>query len=316
MKFRPYYELDGHSNIIVDGAPHKDSKLVLSHWKASGTKPEFIRDTSAQIVLDYLESHELPKDLEYVSNDHFDEDGLVGIFSILNKDYALANKELLIDIATAGDFANFKQERAAKIVFTINHLLDKSSGFVADEVFDWPYPKMAAHFYKLMLDELPKIIENLPDYQSAWGPEFNRLKKTEEQIANQEISIKELPEHQVVIVDYGKIEFTDIHKMAIYNKTKSTQVVYKSMNKFRFQYRYEGWVQLSSFRQPLRVDLAPLAAALNKLETGENKWQYDGSNKITPALHSDGESSLSFELFYQKLWDCLDESKPDWNPYE
>lgn len=54
IEFKPYRELNSVPNIIVDGRPHKDSVLVLSHWKGSGTPSALMRDTSAQIVLDSL----------------------------------------------------------------------------------------------------------------------------------------------------------------------------------------------------------------------------------------------------------------------
>ena len=39
MRYVPYDELDGIPNVVVDGARHPDSVLVLSHWPKSGSPP-------------------------------------------------------------------------------------------------------------------------------------------------------------------------------------------------------------------------------------------------------------------------------------
>ena len=39
-------------------------------------------DTSAEIVFNYLETPSLHVDVDAVSNNHFDEDGLIGIFTL------------------------------------------------------------------------------------------------------------------------------------------------------------------------------------------------------------------------------------------
>ena len=53
-------------------------------------------------------------DAELVSNNHFDEDGLVGVFTLLEPGTALGLRELLIDTARAGDVATYRDRRAAR----------------------------------------------------------------------------------------------------------------------------------------------------------------------------------------------------------
>jgi hypothetical protein len=42
-----------------------------------------------------------------VSNNHFDQDGLVSAFTLVDRDAALARRGPLIDLARAGDFGTF-----------------------------------------------------------------------------------------------------------------------------------------------------------------------------------------------------------------
>lgn len=313
IKFKAYSDLDGEPNIIVDGPSHRDSVLVLSHWKRSGTLRPYLRDTSAEIVLDYIAKNELPPEARAVSNDHFDADGLVGIFSILNRDYALARKESLVDIAEAGDFRKFKEYDSAKVIFTISKLLRKESGFMAQEVYLKRYPEYTAACYSAMLEIFPDIIEDLEKYEAYWAGEFESLKRSEELITRGEVSVKEMPESDLAIVTLPALHDA-IHEMAINNLTERTQIITHQGQKFSFMYRYETWVQYTSRSYPLRVNLSPLAERLNELERDGNVWEYQGSKNIAPYLLSEGMSSLSFERFYSLVAEALDSAEVDWDP--
>jgi hypothetical protein len=66
----------------VDGAAAESTLLTLSHWPRNTAPDELKRDTSAEIVLVYLEAPHYHVDVEVVSNNHFDHDGLVGLFAL------------------------------------------------------------------------------------------------------------------------------------------------------------------------------------------------------------------------------------------
>src|SRR4051812_23939216 len=99
MLHLPYNLLGSAPNIIVDGSATESTVLTLSHWPKSGTPPELKRDTSAEIVFAYLDAPRHQVTADYVSNNHFDEDGLVGIFSLIARDAAEEYRELLVDVA-------------------------------------------------------------------------------------------------------------------------------------------------------------------------------------------------------------------------
>src|SRR5262245_23297749 len=101
-RFVPYHELGDRPNVIVDGAANAHTVLTLSHWPASPTPDALRDDLSAQIVFRYLDRPDLRVDTDVVSNNHFDEDGLVGVYSLLFPEDAQRNRELLIGIAAAG----------------------------------------------------------------------------------------------------------------------------------------------------------------------------------------------------------------------
>lgn len=53
-------------------------------------------DTAAEIVFNYLDCPEFHVDARAVSNNHFDEDGLIGLFSLIEPDAATGMRDLLI----------------------------------------------------------------------------------------------------------------------------------------------------------------------------------------------------------------------------
>src|SRR5688572_31056596 len=95
-QYVPYDELGDRPNIIVDGAANPHTLITLSHWPDSNT-PEVLKDDlSAQIVFRYLDRPDSWVDVDAVSNSHFDEDGLVGVYSVLNPDHAQRHRALLV----------------------------------------------------------------------------------------------------------------------------------------------------------------------------------------------------------------------------
>ncbi len=122
LQYLPYNRLGITPNIIVDAVPVESTLLTLSHWPESGCPPELKADLSAEIVFNFLNSEmlqSLGSRAEAVSNNHFDEDGIVGIYTLLNPEAALEEKEFLLDIATAGDFGTYKNREAAHVTFVL-----------------------------------------------------------------------------------------------------------------------------------------------------------------------------------------------------
>ena len=113
-----HYENLATPNIVVDESATDRTLITLSHWPHSGTPPSLKADLSAQIVFKYLEHPELHVKSEAVSNNHFDEDGLAGIYALLHPCEAETNEDLLIDIAAAGDFGTYRFRDAARVDLT------------------------------------------------------------------------------------------------------------------------------------------------------------------------------------------------------
>ena len=329
-KFIPYEQLNSSPNIIVDGAATSGTVLTLSHWPKSGTPAEFRRDTSTEIVYAYLDSPGRRVQAEAVSNNHFDEDGLIGIFALSHLSAAEKYRHLLIDVANAGDFGVYKLRDAARIAFTISAFANAETSPLPKDIFGLPSRQLDARLYEHLIEILPRLISNLSDYKSNWELEDAKLSASEDLIERGEIKIEERPELDVALINipaglpavsvhrFTRVRLTTCHPFAIHNKTKCSRLLIVQGKQIEFQYRYESWVELASRKPPLRVDLKDLADELNAEEESEGRWVFDGVDRITPRLHLEGSpaTTLSAELILKRLQQHLSTGAPAWNPYE
>jgi hypothetical protein len=191
MRFLPYDQARSVPNVIVDGARNEGTVLTLSHWPKSGTLTQLKGDTSTAIVFNYLDRPQFRVEADVVSNNHFDEDGSAGIFALLEPAMAERHRELIVDVAQAGDFGIFARRQAARIAFTLSAYADPDVSPLPSALFKLPYSEMASELYIRLIEVLPNLITNLDDYRALWETEDARLTASEEFIESGLITIDE-----------------------------------------------------------------------------------------------------------------------------
>jgi len=315
MRYVPYEALGNEPNIIVDGPANSHTLITLSHWPYSPTPAALREDLSAQIVFRYLNEPEWQVKAEAVSNNHFDEDGLVSVYSMLNPEAAQNWKELLIDIAAAGDFGTYRFREAARTTFVLSAFADADVSPLDPGIFKQPYPRMTSFLYQELLPQLPDIIHGLNNYNTYWKPEDEMLSESEAMIRNGSIRIDEDPSLDLAVVTVPESwngckvhRFTQgrqavCHPMALHNAVRSFRILLVQGRTYEFQYRYESWVQYMSRRVLPRIDLAPLAAQLSDQESSGGRWVFEGVEQITPKLGLTGaeESQIAPEEFVKQI---------------
>ncbi len=92
--------------MVVDGAPNANTVLSLTQRPGFPTPDRLAADLSAQMVFRYLDDgagrHEPAR---VVTDNHFDQDGLVGVFALVDPEAALAQRTLLEDVAAAAHWS-------------------------------------------------------------------------------------------------------------------------------------------------------------------------------------------------------------------
>jgi hypothetical protein len=333
LPYVPYQDLAGRPSIVVDGAAAPGTVLTLSHWPGSAVRPALRRDLSAQIVFAYLEAPAEHVEAEAVSNNHFDEDGLVGVWALVDPEAAMANRDLAIDVARAGDFATFESRDAARVSFAIARLADPATSPLDPALFEGPYDALAAALYEELLARLPALVDDVAGHRELWAEEDALLDDAERLFAAGGVAIDEYRDVDLAVVTspaatsarrvhrFTQRRHQRLHPMAVHNRTDRLRVAYVSGQSYDVHLRYETWVQFVSRPVLPRIDLAPLADQLNQEESG-GVWRFDGVAAITPRLWLHGgddersaESSLAPADFVARLRTFLTGAPPAWDPF-
>src|SRR4030095_9886876 len=107
MRFEYYHPgLDGIPKLSVDGTV--SNSVHFSHWQGNETPAEVKADTSTEIALNLISSPNrarLTRGNGLVTNNHFDTDGVLSVWTVLTGEPALELRDKLISAAEAGDFS-------------------------------------------------------------------------------------------------------------------------------------------------------------------------------------------------------------------
>ncbi|MGZ4734793.1 MAG: DUF6687 family protein [Acidimicrobiia bacterium] len=319
MRYLAYEALDGIPSIVVDGAAHADSLLTLSHWPKSGSPPALRDDLSAQIAFHYLDHPELHVPAEAVSNNHFDQDGLMSVYALVDPDGAQSRRERVIDVARAGDFGTYQDRDSARIAWTLANL--------ANAMPDDCDP------YAELLERIPELLDHPERFRDSWAAEDEHLEASEAAIASGEVQMETIEDLDLAIVTvpedwaprpvhrFTPVIMKAVHPTAVNNATDMFRVLHLRGRHYEVQYRYETWVQYVSRRPPGRIDLTPLADELSTLEAGDARWTFDGVAAIGPSLHplddeTDATSAIPPEQFRDRLLRTLATGVSAWDPYD
>lgn len=290
-QFIPFSELRNHKAIVVDST-HANG-FMLSHWRGAPT-PEAIRaDTSAGIVLHALRLQLPELDLPYVTANHFDIDGFVGVWALLNPEQALEHEELLRQMALIGDFRELDLNHplageALKLVCWINarerELFYKP--FAADEMEEKEVTQCAGKF-SYFLRAFGRVLQD-PDWErSAWEKEVGSVLLSYRDMYKPETKLTRHPEIGLIIIETPH----PLHYYALFSRTAGFDMVLTcyDQNRYELEYKYTTWVDIASRPTLPRISMAALAAQLNQLETSGCRWTYDAVTETGPLLRLNGD---------------------------
>ncbi len=329
-EYYPYRKLGDRPNIVVDGSPLPSTVLTLSHWPNNSTPAALRRDTSTEIVFAYVEQSAFHVQAPFVSNNHFDEDGLFGMFSLCYPELAMKYKMLLIDASRAGDFGYFESRDAARLVFAVESCADPATSDLPREVFNACTANRVPHLYREMLDRLPALLQDLGAAEGLWLEQDEHLAEGLAMFTNGQLSIEEHGQADLAVVHipdglpprrahrYISSERAPVHPFAIHQQTQCSRILRMENRRYELQFRYEGWVQLASRRPALRVALDALAERLNDIETAPGQWRGEAVTEVAPRLYLDGVegSAIDPDTFLSMVLDYLDTAPIAWDPYD
>lgn len=329
MRFVPYHLVGDRPNIVVDGPGLPSSVLTLSHWPATTSPPELAADLSAHIALRYLAQAGRWPRADLVSNDHLDQDGLAALFALVRPEEALERRQLLGEVASAGDFATFADRDAAGVSFALACLADPDRTTLPPSLFPVDHWERCGGLYEELLGTLPELLARPGRHRRLWGEELASFLETErafdagrvriEEHAGLDLAVVRIPEGscRLLATRFASRADAAVHPASVNNRTSCFRLVLVEGRRYELVYRYESWVRYTSRRPLARVDLAGLADRLCAEEPHGARWRFDGVGALEPRLRLDEgeESGIGLERFVSFLGDELRRGRPAWDPY-
>lgn len=295
--FVPFAQLRQQPTVVVDSVGN-GAALTLAHWRGAATPAVLRDDTSAGSVLRALhEPSATGLEALAVTANHFDIDGFLGVWSLLNPELALRHEVLLRLMAVLGDFreidwAHPLADHALKLVCWLN--AEEKARFY--EPFGAPLRRRredeaSAEKFAWFLPRFAEVLQHPDGGRPAWEPEFARVKQAVALLQGLPTRRRYYPEIGLVVVETPQ----PVPYYALFGPTAGYDIVLALYdgNRYELEYKYTTWIDLESRPTLPRLPLAPLAARLNELEAGGHAWAADGITDTGPLLRLAGSRKLT-----------------------
>ena len=301
MRFEFYHEgLSGAPLLAVDGTV--DGALHLSHWEGNATPGELRADTSTEIALNFAawpRREEWARGVEVVTNNHFDADGVLSVWSVLNGERALGLRGELVSAAEAGDFSEFPDERAVRVSI----LLQGGDNPFVPGVNSPLVERLAGgekvderRAYELVLPEVERVLTRTDEYEPLWRDGWAWIERTLDSFAGGRSRVVEDAESKLSVVTladdfYGPGGFDPARHAAPYtalaHNARGDVLLVATPHAdgwaYRIDYAYHSWAETCTRPRVARRNLSGLTGRLNVLEHGRGTWKADRS-ELTSAV--------------------------------
>jgi hypothetical protein len=317
MRFEFYTEaLANTPKLSVDGTV--DNSIHFSHWQGNTTPTEVKADTSTEIALNLVASPNraaLTNGIELVTNNHFDTDGVLSVWTVLNGERALAYRELLVSAAEAGDFSEHTSDDGVRVSIAIQGSDQASPNnddgsplarlLAGEEVDD------EARAYELVLPEVEHLLTNINNYESLWREGWERLAAAIESFERGESKVAEYSKISLVTLVPELFEFspTAISKYA-HGELFVIGIPIGGGWFYRLDYPYYSWAETVVRPRIARRDLSGALQLLNSKESNrEGRWQMDDREMTSAVKFLDSDRTLAISrLEPQDVVEALESS--------
>ncbi|MET0663520.1 MAG: DUF6687 family protein [Ilumatobacteraceae bacterium] len=325
LRYLDYSASRGVPNVVVDGSPNESTVLTLTHWPGIAQPAGLAADLSAQMAFEFIRRG-TSADADVVTNNHLDQDGLVAMYALVEPEQALRHRELLIDVAAAGDFGTYRYRQAARASMAVATYADPHRSPIAADLTG-PYEEQCAVLYERLLGLLPSMVLHPDEFADLWIDEDHQLTASEAALAAGAITIEERSDIDLAVVDiaaseperrghrFAADEYVGVHPMAVNNATRCLRILQVRGRRYTYTDRYESWVQFRSRRPLPRVDLRPLADVLTAADAA-TAWSASSPSSLTAQLQTTEESSLDRTVIVDRLVEHLRSAPAAWNPYD
>jgi hypothetical protein len=312
MRFQFYSEaLADVPKLSVDGTVA--NSVHFSHWNGNETATELKADTSTEIALNLVTSpnkDQFTKNIDLVTNNHFDTDGMLSVWTVMTGEAAVKYRDVLISAAEAGDFSEYSSADGVRISLAIQG----SDQATPEDDTGSPFARMLAgedvnddaRCYELILPKLEDLLTNINDYEALWLAGWKKIVDALESFDRGSSTVTELNDSKLSLV----ILAPEIFSGSGFNPTRHS-APYTAISKFvhgelfviaipssdgwfyRIDYPYYSWAETVVRPMVKRRDLTNALQTLNSKEGNRNgRWQPDNSEMTSAAKFTDSNLTL------------------------
>jgi len=259
MRFEFYTEaLENTPKLSVDGTV--PNSVHLSHWEGNETAAELKADTSTEIALNLVASprrDEYTKGIDLVTNNHFDCDGVLSCWVVLNGERTLQYRDILISAAEAGDFSEHSSDDGVRVSIAIQGAEQSSPNnddgspfaqMLAGREFVTRIADNDAFAYELIFPELEKLLTNVNAFEPLWREGWKNVADAIESFESGRSQVREYVDSRISVVTlapelfHGTVPFTAISK---YVRGELFLIAIPSGDGwlYRLDYPYYSWAE-------------------------------------------------------------------------
>ncbi len=264
--------------ISVDGIVPRS--FHLSHWQGNQTPQDLRADTSTEIALKFITSprqKEYGQGLQIITNNHYDTDGLLSLWSLLSPSLALTHKDLLIAAAEAGDFYHFTTEQAVQLNLLIKAFRHSPDSPLASSMKGLGEEEQDALCYTKMLELLPTLLSNPQNHRPLWQEEHKKILTSFEAFEKGDIILKEFPQERLsVVVCKNRPSEYAIDRYCQGDLYLIAQVQPEGFC-YDLEYRYYSWAETVTRPKLHHIPMERLASRLNVYDgRALGRWMSQG----------------------------------------
>jgi hypothetical protein len=315
MRFEFYTDKLGDvPKLSVDGTV--PNSIHFSHWQGNETPQALKADTSTEIALNLVTSaqrDELTRGIELVTNNHFDTDGVLSVWTMLQGERAEGLREALISAAEAGDFSEWTSDDGVRASI----LIQGADQPLPDESILSPLANQLAgrvvtdeaRAYELVLPEVERVLTRPGDYEPLWRAAWQRIETAASSFERGLSKVEEVAGAPLSVIKlapeaFGSASFdpsrqsVPLTALSRYARGQLFLIALPARDGnwfYRIDYPYYSWAETVVRPRVSRRNLSPVVARLNELEAGASAglWRLDKSELASAIKFMDAGGTLA-----------------------
>lgn len=297
MRFEFYNSgLENVPKLAVDGTV--GNSIHFSHWQGNETPAEVKADTSTEITLNVVASPNrdaLTKGIELVTNNHFDTDGVLSVWTMLHGERALELRDKLIPAAEAGDFSEFTNETAIRTSIAIQGsdqpvTADENGSPLANQLAGGAFDD-DARAYELVLPHVERLLTRTGEYENLWRRPWRQIETSIDSFERGASTVQDFSDAKLSLITvardiFGPAGFDPARHAAPFTAISRyakgqlflIAIPFQQGWAYRIDYPYYSWAETVVRPRIERRNFASLLPRLNELESGgAGEWSPDTS---------------------------------------